>query len=227
MHKCPNCAQETAKTRDWACPWCGYPLLSDKFDEIPETYQQLRAEKRRKQKQASKEQTEEFNLAELGTLTPTQPAETRKNGGTPAPERVLTPTPVEVTSGAYLREHGAAAPASSPQPEPARRLIPDSEHALTTTPLEVTVEELYSLIANQSFKVTGVVDKIVLNEDYNVYYVILTSAKSTLEVNVQCTFDKTHIPELNQLAKGQPVTVQGKYAGYIINMLLRDCSLVH
>jgi hypothetical protein len=226
MHKCPNCAQETAKTRDWACPWCGYPLLSDKFEEMPETYQQLQAEKRRKQRQPPKEQAEEFNLAELSPLTPAQPAEIRKNGETSTPERVLTPTPVEVTSGAYLREHGTAAPAPTSQPETPRRLIPDSEHALTMAPLEVTVEELYSLIANQSFKVTGIVDKVVLNEDYNVYYVILTSAKSTLEVNVQCTFDRTHVSELNQLAKGQTVTVQGKYAGYIINMLMRDCSLV-
>jgi uncharacterized Zn finger protein (UPF0148 family) len=187
MRKCPNCAQATAKTKDWACPWCGYPLLSEKYGEIPKTYKQLQEEKRRKQQSPLREHTGASNLPTNSTLASTH----------------------------------------TPESERERKLIPESERALIVTPVEVTVEELYSLIAMQSFKVTGLVDKIVLNDIYDVYYVILTSAENTLELNVQCTFDKKHIPELNQLTKGQTVTVQGKYAGYIINMLMRDCILVH
>jgi len=193
MRKCPNCAQVTARTKDGACRWCGYPLLSEKYEEIPLTYKQLREERWHKQKSPLREQTGPPTLPNHSTLAPTQAPESQ-------PE-----------------------PMSEKEPE----LIPESERGLIVTPVEITVEELYSLVAMQTFKVTGVVDKIVLHDSYDIYYVILTSAENTLELNVQCTFDKKHIPELNQLTRGQTVTVQGKYAGYIVNMLMRDCILVH
>jgi len=94
-------------------------------------------------------------------------------------------------------------------------------------PVEVTVEELYSLFAMQSFKVTGVVNKIVLEDSLNVYYILLAGTNKNVELDVQCMFDKKHLSELNQLTKGQNVTVEGNYAGYIINMLMRNCVLVH
>lgn len=28
MPKCPNCGQKTEITKDFACQWCGYPLMS-------------------------------------------------------------------------------------------------------------------------------------------------------------------------------------------------------
>ena len=42
MRKCPNCGQPTVRTKDWACPWCGYPLLSRSYGEIPKTYEELK-----------------------------------------------------------------------------------------------------------------------------------------------------------------------------------------
>ena len=39
-------------------------------------------------------------------------------------------------------------------------------------------------------------------------------------------FDKEHGLDLNRLATGQRVTVQGKYDGYLMNMLIKDCVLV-
>ena len=49
MPKCPNCGQPTARTGDWACPWCGYPLLSKAYRKIPKTYKQLKEERLQKQ----------------------------------------------------------------------------------------------------------------------------------------------------------------------------------
>jgi len=174
--------------------------LSERYKEIPKAYRELQEEKRPKQKPPLKEQAGASTLPNYSTLPPTHTPESESE-----PTLKFEPEPM-------------------PEREP--ELIPKPERALMVAPLDLTVEELYSLFAMQSFKVTGVVDKIVLDDSYNVYYVILTSAEKTLELDVQCMFDKKHVPQLNQLAKGQTVTVEGKYAGYIINMLMRDCILV-
>jgi hypothetical protein len=42
MPKCPNCGLETLRTEDWACQWCGYPLISSSYKKIPKTYNQLK-----------------------------------------------------------------------------------------------------------------------------------------------------------------------------------------
>jgi hypothetical protein len=46
MPRCPNCARETMRTIDWACMWCGYPLMSRAFKKIDKTYKQLQEERR-------------------------------------------------------------------------------------------------------------------------------------------------------------------------------------
>ena len=45
MSACPNCGRQTARTEDWACQWCGYPLRSDAFSVIHSTYSQLQADR--------------------------------------------------------------------------------------------------------------------------------------------------------------------------------------
>ena len=49
MARCPNCGRETARTEDWSCQWCGYPLLSGFYKKIPKTYRQLQEERLAKQ----------------------------------------------------------------------------------------------------------------------------------------------------------------------------------
>lgn len=44
MRKCPNCGRVAVKTEDWACQWCGYPLLSASY-EISKNYKELREER--------------------------------------------------------------------------------------------------------------------------------------------------------------------------------------
>jgi ribosomal protein L37E len=41
MPVCPNCGRQAMRTRDWACQWCGYPLLSSDYKKINKTFKQL------------------------------------------------------------------------------------------------------------------------------------------------------------------------------------------
>jgi hypothetical protein len=45
MPACHNCGRQTMRTRDWACQWCGYPLLSRAYKKIDKTYKQLQEER--------------------------------------------------------------------------------------------------------------------------------------------------------------------------------------
>ena len=45
MLECINCGRETLRTSDWACQWCGYPLLSGSYKKVAKTYQQIKEEK--------------------------------------------------------------------------------------------------------------------------------------------------------------------------------------
>ena len=49
MRNCPNCGLPTKRTEDWACQWCGYPILSESYEKITKTYRQLKEEKMHKQ----------------------------------------------------------------------------------------------------------------------------------------------------------------------------------
>ena len=75
MQRCPNCGREAARTEDWACQWCGYPLLSKSYKKIPKTYKQLVEERRNRSEPAP----------ELAPETEPAPA--------PAPAPVTTPAP--------------------------------------------------------------------------------------------------------------------------------------
>ena len=120
-------------------------------------------------------------------------------------------------------------PEIKPTPEP----VPEPTSTLT----KVTTEELClayredKIAADKKFtdkilEVTGVVDRVVVNDIHDIYYVILASAEGRREWHIRCTFDKKQAPELNRLTAGQVVTVQGKYDGYKINILMRDCALL-
>jgi len=79
---------------------------------------------------------------------------------------------------------------------------------------------------NKTLTVTGVVDRITVNDVHGIYYIILAGAEKKEQWNVRCTFDKKHGPQLNRLTTGQTVTAQGKYNGYKVNILMKDCVLV-
>ena len=79
MPKCPNCDQATRRTKDWACQWCGYPLLSSSYKKIPQTYKQLKEEK----------------LPKPEPTPAPEPASVPMPEPTPAPE--ATPADIELT----------------------------------------------------------------------------------------------------------------------------------
>ena len=195
MRKCPNCGQTTERTEDWACQWCGYPLLSKSYKKIPKTYRQLKEEELDKQK-------------------------------TSEPEPVVEPQPEPEPE-----------PVVEPQPEPAPQPEPVPQPKPASAAGGITVEELYSaysvdeVAADAKFTdkiltVTGVVDRITVNDVHDIYYIILASAEKKEQWNVRCTFDKKHVPQLNRLTTGQAVTAQGEYNGYKVNILMKECVLV-
>jgi len=102
--------------------------------------------------------------------------------------------------------------------------------------IEVTVKELASAyetdeetadarFADRILKVTGLVKRIEVKDTLDIHYIILSEEGDLLQ-SVRCMFDKGHEDELNQLRKGQMVTVQGKFDGSIVQLCMRRCVLV-
>ncbi len=245
MPKCPNCGQKTARTGDWACQWCGYPLLSESYKKIPKTYRQLKEEKLHKQKPPVREDISE-PAPELEPEPVVEPEPEPVAELEPEPVVDLEPEPV-VEPKPKPKRKPKLKPELKPKPKLKRKSKPkpetepvaETEPAPAPAAIEITAEELLlayeadgaaadAKFANKILKVTGVVDRIEIKDVLGIYYITLTSAEKTLLLqNVRCTFDKKYEPELNQLTSGQTVTVQGKYDGSIIDISMRDCVLVH
>ena len=114
MANCPNCGQRTSRTEDWACPWCGYPLLSPAYKKIPQTYQQLKAEKLAKPEPAELELVPEPETEELVEPEAEAMAESEV-----LPESETAPEPTTVPETEELVEPEAeVAPAPEVTSEP-------------------------------------------------------------------------------------------------------------
>ncbi len=100
MPRCPNCGRETQRTEDWACQWCGHPLLSNAFKRIPKTYRELQEERSLDASPISEEEPEPAVEAEEEVEVESAPELA------PAPEP--TPKPLEAE----------AEPEAPPLPEP-------------------------------------------------------------------------------------------------------------
>jgi len=256
--KCPNCGRKTRRTEDWACQWCGYPLLSKSYKKIPKTYRQLKEERLYEQEPPILEvepepEPEVLPQPEPEAIAPPQPEQVPE----PEPEAIAPPQPEQVPEPepeAIAPPQPEQVPEPEPEvlpqpqpeqvPEPEPEVLPQPEPELmlesiseSTTMIEVTAGQLYSVysadeaaadtkLKNKILKVTGVIDRIVVNDTHNVYYVMLTSAEKKKEWNVRCTVDRKYVPELHRLTTGQAVTVQGEYNGYKRNILVKDCIIV-
>ena len=167
MRRCPNCDQATERTEDWACPWCGYPLLSDSFKKMPKTYRQLKEEGLQRQKPAAEEEAEAEPVLETKpeeeTAPETEPEQMPEAEAigpepgpipVPEPETVVEPKPevrpeVEAVGEPTTEAKPALEPEpvteaepdpeAKPEPEPASE--PEPEPALETEPEEETVTE--------------------------------------------------------------------------------------
>ena len=54
---------------------------------------------------------------------------------------------------------------------------------------------------------------------------VASDEKNSLQ-NIRCLFEKGHEDKLQQLIKGQTVTVQGKFDGSIVQLRMINCLLV-
>ncbi len=216
MRKCPNCGQPTARTKDWACRQCGYPLLSGSYKKLPKTYRELQEERLHRL-----EPEPEAEPESEPEIEPEPEAEAEPD---PEPEAALEPEPEA---------------ALEPEPEAALEPEPEPEVEPEPTPaaIELTVGELLSAyevdevaaearFMNQVLEVTGVVDRIEAKDTLGIYYITLTTVEKTLLQDVRCVFNREHGSELNLLTAGQTATVQGRYDGSIIDISMRDCVLV-
>ena len=125
MPKCPNCGQPTARTKDWACQWCGYPLISKFYKEIPKSYRELKEERRHKWEQVVREETE------TSFLSPTH-----------APESEAEVT-LEVEPKPMLKPEAEVTPEVEPKPmlEPEAEVTLEAEAKPMPEPeAEVTLE---------------------------------------------------------------------------------------
>lgn len=228
MAKCPNCGQSTSRTGDWACPWCGYPLLSGSHKKIPKTYQQLKAERQ-----------PEHKLPEIEPVSAPEPEPAPKPKPKPRPKSKPEPEPtpeLEPEPEPEPEPTPELEPEPAPEPEPVSEPEPISEPV--SAEIELTAAELFSayeadgVAADARFvgkilKLSGAVHRIESKDTLDIHYVSLTSTENNLSQEVRCMFDNKHRDDLNQLTPGQMVTVQGKYDGSIINFRMIDCAFVH
>jgi len=125
MAKCPNCGQKTARTEDWACPWCGYPLLSGSYKRIPKTYKQLKEEELPEQKPPVLEEPEPIYEPEpVAELEPEPVAELE-----PEPEPIPEPEPVPEPEPEPVPK-----PKRKTAPKPKRKTAPKSKRKTAPEP---------------------------------------------------------------------------------------------
>ena len=173
MPKCPNCGLETARTEDWACQWCGYPLLSPAYKKIPKTYKELQEEKLYEWKQLltyepkpelepepESEPEPKFEAEpvpepetepELELEPEPEPEPEPKLEAEPVPEPETEPEPTPVAEPELAPESEPVSehepiPELEPEPTPVAEpeLAPELEPEPTTGTIQVTVDELNS-----------------------------------------------------------------------------------
>ena len=142
MPKCPNCGRETLRTEDWACQWCGSPLLSGAFKKIPRTYREIQEEKspgvRPVPEDRPEPEPQPQPLAELEEEPTPPPPEAVPE---PEPETEIPPPP-EPTAAveAEVELEREPVPPSEPEPE----VIEESEPPEAPEAAEAPAPEMTS-----------------------------------------------------------------------------------
>jgi ribosomal protein L37E len=241
MSKCPNCGRDALRTEDWACQWCGYPLLSTSYKKIPKTHKQLREERLHKPEPIQEPELEP---------SPESMAETEAEPTLESQRKLITerkqeletvqkPEPglePELTAESDSDQVQVSSKEQRLELEPEVELIHKGKSELEPARIELTVDELFSAcetdevaadakFANKFLRLTGVVSMIDVKDILDTHHIRLIGDERGLLESVQCMFDKKHAPLLEQLEKGQTVTVYGKYVGSVIAVRMIDCVL--
>ncbi|HEY32818.1 MAG TPA: hypothetical protein G4O10_06900 [Dehalococcoidia bacterium] len=231
MANCPNCGLSTVRTKDWACQWCGYPLVSGIYGKTSKTFAELKHEREGQatltallvESESTIEpepETDQVTEAEASTEPEPEPAQ-ETTDDTAVLESVPDEEPEPVMEQEPVAEEKPA-PKAEKEPQPVQ---------------EVTVAELcssyqsYGMAGHDEFKdsvfrVTGLVDSVVNKDVVGTYRVALTDSEPHPLGEVYCKFGKEDAAELNHLTVGQELTVEGKYEGFVTNIMLTDCVLV-
>lgn len=265
MAHCPNCGLSAIRTRDWACQWCGYPLVSGMYGKTSKTFAELKQER----------DGGAISMALLVETEPTIEPETNQVSE-PEAEAVTEPKTIQVVEPEVELTHETETvqvvepevehtsepetaqvveSESEPIPEPEKYQTEETEAAIEpesvkteepeadvageTQPIpEVTVAELcssyqdYGMAGHEEFKnsvfrVRGIVDSIVTKDVVEQYRVALTDQEPHPLGDIYCKFEKKDAPTISKLTVGQPLTVQGRYDGFVTNIVLTDCVLVN
>jgi chromosome segregation ATPase len=278
MANCPNCGRSTLRTQDWACQWCGYPLISGSFKQMPMTYQEAKAERLHscvtaetvvelesqvagavEEMEETREQVAEAVEEAEETAEPVaevaEEAEETRELVTEAAEEAEETRELVIEAAEEVEETGESVAEAAEEAEETREPVTEAveemeeprepvaevaEEAEETSESEVvpiTIEELNRIckedseaaearFANTVLQVIGVVVRIPPMESIENPCLILTNTEKSVARNLLCVFDKQYEAAINKLSVGQMVTVQGKYDGCVINILLNDCVLV-
>ncbi len=137
MPKCPNCGRETLRTEDWACQWCGHPLLSGAFKKIPKTYRELQAEKTFSPSSVLEGEPAPAPVAEVEVAPVPPPPPTPSPSPEPEPEILSPSEPVVAVEAEAEKE-----PVPTPEPEPEPETIAESEPVAEAEKLSVPEAEV-------------------------------------------------------------------------------------
>ena len=278
MANCPNCGRSTVRTQDWACQWCGYPLVSGFFKQIPMTYQEAKAERlgswvvAETAVELEPPEAETVVEPDAGLVAETEPVTEPEPEPVEEPvselpaeaelvvepeaaeeEEVISEAVVEATEEEEVTSEAAAeateeeeviseavAEATEGEEVISEAVAEAVEEVVEPTEpeiVQITIEEINEIcradseaaearFADVILQVIGVIVRIPPMESTENPCLIITNAEKSVARNLLCVFDKQHEATINQLSVGQMVTVQGKYDGCVINIILNDSVLV-
>lgn len=171
MADCPNCGRQALRTKDWACQWCGYPLISNAFKVIDKTYKEIQEERLNVLKQNSPKEKFEFKVEyqpepaprkeptqkpvykpRLEPEPPPQPQNNQSALAEPITQSIqirpeeFTPAPEPVGQEPPVINQAEANPEPTPTPEPVMENPPEPTVMITPPPQsEVTPEPVQAV----------------------------------------------------------------------------------
>lgn len=243
MPRCPNCGQETQRTNDWACRWCGYPLASNAFKKLDISYQSMLKERRLPELQP---ETEEPLFQEIVEAEESQPLPEAPAPETAEPEQepryemppAKSPDKAETAESEPPILLGAPPePAAIAEPPPEIKEAAAQEHErreeelIIVTAGQMFAEYKTNAIAadaryqNQTVQISGIVDSVGRDMLDNPFVKLSSEDKEEI-IRIRCTFPPKSEDKLLKLTAGQKITVRGSYDGYLVNLLLKDCVLI-
>jgi len=122
------------------------------------------------------------------------------------------------------------------EPEPIPEPAPAPAPASTSDIVDITVDELvatykendaaaHERYVNKTIRITGIVDTSIVNDMTAVYQVILAGTLGEEFRKVECRFKPENSSDLQNMAVGDTVTIQGVYTGYVIHIIMRNCII--